>query len=107
MQPAQRWLFPTGPERHIHPETLRKIFAHYVLKSGLDPAYSWHSLRHGRGVVVFERFEDSVMVRDMLRQKSLSSAEMYMHLSPKRAEALRLQLESEKVATNPFIRKTL
>lgn len=91
MKEDQNYLFETnaGP---ISKSYVSRIFGHYVNKAGLSLIYSWHALRHGRGVFLWERFTDLVMVRDMLRQKSLSSAEVYVHMSPKRTEEIRNKL---------------
>lgn len=82
MRPDQRWLLESRPGTRLSSVQLRKIFNSYAQLCGLPREYSYHSLRHGRGVLVWERFKDLVMVKGMLRQKSLSSAEVYMHLSP-------------------------
>jgi hypothetical protein len=53
--------------------------------------YSWHALRHGRGIYIWERFKDLVKVKDALGQKSLSAAEWYVNLSPaQREDALKV-----------------
>jgi len=95
MQPDQRWLFEGWKGEHISTRTLENIFSHYVLTAGLDPAYSYHALRHGRGVLLWERFQDQVLLRDMLRQKTLSAAEWYMHLSPARKRKILDKLDEE------------
>jgi integrase len=82
MRPEQRWLLESKPGVRLSSVQLRKIFNSYAQLCGLPKEYSFHSLRHGRGVLVWERFKDLVMVKGMLRQKSLTSAEVYMHLSP-------------------------
>jgi integrase len=102
MRPDQRWLIEGRPGEHLSTVQLRNIFNTYLDKAGLPNIYSWHSLRHGRGVLLWEKFGDPVIVRDMLRQKSISSAEIYMHLSPARAEELKKRLDSAApVAANP------
>lgn len=102
MRPDQFWLFEspsTDPKLrgkfHIATSYARRIFNTYVQAAGLDPEFSWHSLRHGRGVFVYERFNDVQQVREMLRQKSLGAAEIYIHMSPARAQKLRDALERE------------
>lgn len=82
MRPDQRWLIEGHKGEHLSTRMLEVVFGHYVMAAGLDPVYSYHSLRHGRGVMIYERFNDPVMLRDMLRQKSLGATEFYMHLSP-------------------------
>jgi len=86
MRPDQRWLIEGHKDQHISTRMLEQIFSHYSMAAGLDPVYSFHSLRHGRGVLVYERFQDPVMLRDMLPQKSLAATEFYMHLSPAQQE---------------------
>lgn len=95
MRPDQRWLLESTPGEHISESHMHRVFNHYVLAAKLDPAYSFHALRHGRGVRIYEKFEDFVMVRDMLRQKSISSTEWYMHLSPQRKQKLRDALDAD------------
>jgi site-specific recombinase XerD len=105
----QNWLFiGYSKDHHMCASNLRKIFAHYVMAAGLNPVYSWHALRHGRGMLVYERFEDLVMVRDMLRQKSTKTAEIYARISPRRAAEARALLEQDemKLAANPFKKRT-
>lgn len=90
MRGNQRWFFEGNYNDHTPLEDippicvsqLERIFSSYCKNAGLDSLYSWHALRHGRGVMIWERFHDLVMVRDMLGQKSLSSAEIYIQMSP-------------------------
>jgi site-specific recombinase XerD len=98
---GQRWLFEGQKGMHLSNQQLSRIFGHYVISAGLSNKYSWHSLRHGRGLLIWETFKDHVMLRDSLRQKSLSAAEFYMHLSPaRRAEyADKLAGKAVKVGT--------
>jgi integrase len=101
LKPEQRWFFdgkhrPDAPLEeipHISIRQLERIFAHWTIKAGLDPLYSWHSLRHARGMFLYERFNDLKMVQDMLGHKSMASTEIYMHMSPKRKAAYRESLD--------------
>ena len=95
MRDSQKWFFESRPNFHMASSNMRKIFNSYLLKSGLDPMYSWHSLRHGRGVLVWDQFNDLQMVKEMLRQSTLSSAEKYIRMSPKSKALLRGKLDSE------------
>jgi integrase len=103
MRPDQQWFFEGCTKGvHISANQLGKIFAHYSMQSGLSPTYSWHALRHGRGVMLYESFENLVMVRDMLRQKSTKTAEIYAHISPRKAAEASAVLEgSWTQAANP------
>jgi len=95
MPPEQQWLFTGSGDAHLSVSQLRKVFNFYICNSKLPRVTSFHSLRHGRGVYIYERFKDHVMVRDMLRQKSLSAAEFYMQLSPARQEEYRSVLDQD------------
>lgn len=105
MKPAQRWLFEGqhSPEDvqevipHMSQVHLEKIFGHWVVEAGLPKIYSWHSLRHARAVFIWDRFEDAVMVRDMLGQSSLGSTEKYLQMSQARKKKLQEALEGFKI----------
>jgi integrase len=105
MRPDQQWLFegqhapkdPVDEIPHITESMLEKIFTHWVNEAGLPLIYSWHSLRHARGMFVFERFGDLFMVQKMLRQSSLKPAERYLHMSPTRKKEYKDALDEEYV----------
>lgn len=86
MRPEQRWLLESHRGEHMSTRMLEQVFGHYVIQAGLDPEYSFHALRHGRGLTIYERFKDPVLLRDSLRQATLSAAEWYMNLSPERQQ---------------------
>lgn len=91
----QQFLFESahGP---MHPSSLNRIFNKYACEAGLDRRYCWHSLRHGRGVHVYERSEGNLKaVQDMLRHKSLATAAIYVHLSPMAANKLKGQFSQD------------
>jgi len=102
LRPGQRWFFEGQHKKdaaleqipHISPRMLERIFAHWTVTAGLSPLYSWHSLRHARGVFLYERFKDLKMVQEMLAHESISSTEFYMHISPERKEQYRKELDS-------------
>jgi integrase len=81
---GERWFLESKRGKHIGTRQMERIFGHYCMAAGIGPEYSFHALRHGRGLLIYERFKDPVMLRDMLRQATLSAAEWYMHLSPER-----------------------
>jgi hypothetical protein len=95
LRPDQEWFFESRPGERLHPVMLRRIFCFYAKQAGLNEKYSWHALRHGRGVFINDKFDDLVMVRDSLRQKSLSAAEFYVNLSPKKQARYQKELDEE------------
>lgn len=95
MRPDQQYLFePRGrPGRHVSAWTLQKMFNTYAMRLDKDnpllKQYSWHSLRHGRGVQVYENLDNIKSVQDALRHASQRSSEIYVHLSPKGKDIMR------------------
>lgn len=105
MRPDQRWLFEGqhAPDDapadipHMTTRSLNRIFSYWCREAGLSPLYSWHSLRHARGVYLYERFGDLDMVKKMLRQKHIATAEIYIDMSPARQDKLRNALDESYV----------
>ncbi len=95
MRSDQKWLFESFEGQAITPRMLRYIFGHYSMAAGLDPVISFHSLRHGRGTQVYEKFEDPKSVQEALRQAGTQASEFYMHMSPKRLKQRRRSLEED------------
>lgn len=81
----QEYMFcPRGDHhRHIAARTLHSVFITYASKAGLDKRYSWHALRHGRGVAIWSLGKNLKLVQNMLRHKSMMTSERYVHLDPK------------------------
>lgn len=103
MRPDQRWLFESKQGRHISASYLSRIFNTYCHLAGLSNKYSFHSLRHGRGVTLWSRFQDIVLVQKSLRQKSVSSAQVYIGLDPEKMSDIKKKLN--RSAFNPLARK--
>lgn len=94
MRKDQDWLFESSHGSHVSTHWARKIFAHWILCAKLDPLYSFHSLRHGRGVMVWDVTGDLVAVSKCLRHKDVKAAQIYAHLSPKKRDEYRKAMES-------------
>jgi integrase len=73
------------------------MFSTYLERAGLSQIYSWHSLRHGRGVQLWEKFHDLVIVKNMLRHTDISSAQVYAGISPSTIDRYSDELESDAV----------
>jgi site-specific recombinase XerD len=69
----------------------RGLFKHYARLAGLSPAMSFHSLRHFRGVQLYERHKDIQLVKECLRHRRLSSTEVYVHA----VNAIRLAADTD------------
>jgi integrase len=87
----QHWMFPNAyhPKKHMSEWSLNQMFATYAAAAGLPPEYSWHALRHGRGMTVWNATKDLKAVQALLRHKTVAMAERYSHMDPeKKAERL-------------------
>lgn len=79
----QKWLFEGGvPGEHLCVRHIQRIFASYAAKAGLSDKYGFHSLRHGRGVDVWEAKHDRNLLKQVMRHSSEAVGERYIHLSP-------------------------
>lgn len=83
---GQRWWFPSreNPSIHMSPWSLNQMFATYAAAAGLPAQYSWHSLRHGRGMMVWAATHDLKAVQAYLRHKTVEMAEKYSHMDPEK-----------------------
>jgi integrase/recombinase XerC len=80
----QRWLDScgaTGSERlfPLSTRSAQRVFKLYARLAGLRPEYSIHSLRHFRGVHLYEKTKNLLVVKETLRHASIRSSEVYMH----------------------------
>lgn len=81
---GQEYLFTPrhNPAKPLSPRTMHSIFITHAAAAGLGPEYSWHALRHGRGLAVWSAFRDVKKVQEFLRHKHISASERYVHLDP-------------------------
>ncbi len=61
-----------------------KIFKYYARKAGLNPKYSFHSLRHTCGFLLLKQYNDISLVMERLDHSYISSTEVYRHMDPER-----------------------
>lgn len=81
MRPDQRWFFEGRRKGyHVSVSNLSRIFNTFAQRAGLSNKYSWHSLRHGRGVTLYSHTHEVEAVREGLRHKHLKTAEIYIGL---------------------------
>lgn len=99
MRPDQRYFFEGRRGQHISKSQMSRIFGTYVRLAGLSDKYSFHSLRHGRGVMLWSEFQDLVLVSKSLGHKDLKSAQIYAGLDPEKKAAYKKRLD--EVAFNP------
>jgi len=73
------FLFTNKKNEPLTDRTMEKVFKTLCRLAGLDSRLSPHSLRHCRGVVVFEATKDVKQVQISLRHKNLATSSAYIH----------------------------
>jgi site-specific recombinase XerD len=100
MRPDQRWLFESRPNYHISSSYMTRVFNTYAQMASLSSVYSWHALRHGRGVRLWNAFRDLIAVRDGLRHSGIGVASIYADLDPEARKEMKKKME--KQSFNPL-----
>ena len=68
----------------MKPDGIRKMFKRALAAAGLDESLSPHALRHSFATDLLEGGADLRSVQDMLGHASLTTTQIYTHLSPGR-----------------------
>lgn len=66
----------------VFPLTTRaceSLFKRYCALARLNPKYSFHALRHFRGLTVYEATKDIQLTREALRHAKIATTEIYVH----------------------------
>ena len=72
-------------------DSLRKIFKEHVLETGLDPSLSPHAMRHTFATDMLNGGADLRTVQELLGHASLSTTQIYTHLTSDRLKAAHAQ----------------
>lgn len=70
---------------------IRKILARYLKDAGLDPKTTLHTFRHSFATHMLDGGADIRMVQEMLGHKSITSTQIYTHVSMGRQRAVHEQ----------------
>lgn len=57
-----------------------QIFKFYSKLANLSPNYTFHALRHYRGLSLYNESKDIVFVKEFMRHESITSTQIYVHV---------------------------
>lgn len=107
MRPDQKYLFESrAKDCHTSGSFLSRIFYTFAALARIDgkpcvsSKYSWHSLRHGRGVAMYSTLQNLEAVREGLRHKNLKTTEIYIGLDAELKGQFKKKLS--KIAYDPM-----
>lgn len=83
----QPWLFP-GRNGPISARKAVAWFKSAVLGAGLNPRYSFHALRHYRGITLWQQTGNLLVVKNELRHADVKVSEKYVHMDGKERLAI-------------------
>ena len=78
------YLFISTRGNHMSADSIRRMFKKTVREAGLDESLSPHDMRHTFATDLLEGDADLRSVQEMLGHASLSTTQIYTHLSPAR-----------------------
>ena len=83
---AQSPLFINRDGGRISTRSVRRKLSKYLDQAGLDPAISPHTLRHSFATHLLDNGADLRAVQELLGHRSLSTTQVYTHLTTKRMQ---------------------
>lgn len=81
---ASEFFFVSNRGRPLSADSIRKMFKRALRAAGLDESLSPHAMRHSFATELLDGDADLRSVQDMLGHASLSTTQIYTHVSPDR-----------------------
>lgn len=78
---GDKWVFPGREDGPLSIRQATKWFKKAVLGAGLNPNYSYHALRHYRGISLWQANRDIDTVKKLMRHEEAVTTYKYMHMS--------------------------
>ncbi|WP_172135874.1 tyrosine recombinase [Adlercreutzia sp. ZJ473] len=88
---ASEFFFVSARGNQMSPDAIRKMFKATVRAAGLDESLSPHAMRHTFATDLLSGGADLRSVQEMLGHASLSTTQVYTHVSPERLKAVHAQ----------------
>ena len=88
---ASQYVFLSSRGNQMSADAMRKMFKQAVGVAGLDSSLSPHDMRHTFATDLLNGGADLRSVQEMLGHSSLSTTQIYTHLSPNRLKTAHLQ----------------
>lgn len=82
--PDEPGLFLNQRGTRLTTRSVGRLLERYLLNAGLDPTASPHTLRHSFATHLLDRGADLRSVQDLLGHRSLTTTQLYTHVSPER-----------------------
>lgn len=85
---AGDYFFVSNRGNQMKPDGIRKMFKRALRAAGLDESLSPHAMRHSFATELLDGDADLRSVQDMLGHASLSTTQIYTHVSPERLKRI-------------------
>ena len=89
----EQFLFP-GKNKTLTPRNVQKIIGRSARKANIQKIVSPHKLRHSFGTHLLEDGVDIRIIQDLMGHSSLSTTELYVHISKKQLEKIKSPLDT-------------